>query len=68
MQPTESQVPRISLTVPAISFGHGSIPHNLGDLDDVIKGDAAAVLEEVVVREGVAVNGGVGKEGEWETD
>ncbi|KAM2685418.1 hypothetical protein EV1_046790 [Malus domestica] len=37
VQPTESQVPRISFIVPASSFGHGSVPHNLGDLDDVIK-------------------------------
>ncbi|KAM1220240.1 hypothetical protein ACFX15_046481 [Malus domestica] len=57
------QVPRISFTVPASSFGHGSVPHNLADLDDVIKGDAAAVLEEVKVREEGAVIGGVGKEG-----
>ncbi|KAM1132807.1 hypothetical protein ACFX2I_047213 [Malus domestica] len=63
VQPTESQVPRISFTVPASSFGHGSVPHNLDDLEDVIKGDDAAILEEVEVREEGAVIGGVGKEG-----
>ncbi|KAM2685409.1 hypothetical protein EV1_046782 [Malus domestica] len=67
VKPTETQIPRIYFTVPASSFGHVSVPHNLGDVDDdVIKVDAAAVLEEVVVREGGAVIGGIGKEGEWE--
>ncbi|KAM1914924.1 hypothetical protein ACFX13_034831 [Malus domestica] len=49
---------------PLTSFGHGSVPHNLGDLYDVIKGDVVAVLEEVVIRVGGAVIGGIGMEGE----
>ncbi|KAM1219896.1 hypothetical protein ACFX2G_047908 [Malus domestica] len=49
---TEMQILRIYFTVPASSFGHGSVPHNLADLYDIMKGDVAAVLEEVVVRVG----------------
>ncbi|KAM2155176.1 hypothetical protein ACFX1Q_046909 [Malus domestica] len=52
VKPTEMQIPRIYFTVPASSFDHGSVPHNLADLYDVIKGDVAAVLEEVVLRVG----------------
>ncbi|KAM1017472.1 hypothetical protein TB2_046855 [Malus domestica] len=52
VKPIEMQIPKIYFTVPASSFDHGSVPHNLADLYDVIKGDVAAVLEKVVVRVG----------------